>query len=69
LGETRPEHVRPSGPYEDEPDVENVGTSRDDAEGLPENPDDDDDEFEREMLAAFEDDFDDNAEGDDMADE
>jgi RNA polymerase II subunit A-like phosphatase len=49
--------------------VENVGTSRDDAEGLPDNPDDDDDEFEREMLAAFEDDFDDNAEGDDMADE
>lgn len=69
MGETRPEHVRPSGPHEDEPDAENVGISRDDDEGFPENPDDDDDEFEREMLAAFEDDFDDNAEGDDMADE
>ncbi|KAJ5103655.1 hypothetical protein N7532_004184 [Penicillium argentinense] len=64
MGETHPEHVRPSEPDE-EPDAENPGTShiRDVEHESP--GDDDDDELEREMLAAFDDEPDDNAEGED----
>lgn len=58
--------ARPSGPHEDELDTENVGARHDKVGGYSENsenPDDDEDELEREMLAAFEDDFDDNSDG------
>lgn len=64
--------ARTPGLHEDELDTENVGASHDKVGGYSENsenPDDDDDELEREMLAAFEDDFDDNSEGEKAGDE
>lgn len=46
---------RPAGPHDEEGDAEKAGTNRDRDQGYPEDPDDDDDALEREMLAAFED--------------
>lgn len=66
--ETRPpgqQSSAPHGAHDDEPDAEKAGTSQGRDEGYPEDPDDDDDALEREMLAAFEDgNFDSKAEED-----
>lgn len=66
--ETRPpgqQSSAPHGAHDDEPDAEKTGTSQGRDEGYPEDPDDDDDALEREMLAAFEDgNFDSKAEED-----
>ncbi|KAJ5095391.1 hypothetical protein NUU61_004747 [Penicillium alfredii] len=46
---------RPTGPDDEEPDAEAAGARRGQELSYPEDPAEDDDELEREMLAAFED--------------
>ncbi|KAJ5584461.1 uncharacterized protein N7459_004261 [Penicillium hispanicum] len=55
MDESISESLRPTGPDEEEPGVEKTDSGHGQDDGYPENPDDDDDDLEREMLAAFED--------------